>query len=308
MSTQPISDIGSVTSATTIRCPQCGQETSFSGYKPGERLSCSTCGKPAEGPILVFTDFEPSIPPAPVKPRIEVRREGNTIIATLPSRYGGTQEVRQDCDGAVGKVSGKVCQLQPGIFEYRYYVSNDASAYGNASWVRMNIDLGDDITHEAAPNGWMAAPTRTSWLTLEAPIAPGQWAGPFTIRSTRGPGLASIVVGGSSTVLEFEDEGCPPTNLMRALVEYGGPFCDENIHSVVLTIGPTLPCSLEAVQNNIDLAAARPEFSAIAEDLLRIRRHDVNGLRVGLANIQSDSPLHQQFIKAMLMNLEPLGA
>ena len=39
-----------------------------------------------------------------------------------------------------------------------YYVANDASAFGNALWLRMNVHSHDHISHEAAPDGWRALP------------------------------------------------------------------------------------------------------------------------------------------------------
>jgi hypothetical protein len=216
-------------------------------------------------------------------------------------------DLRMNCAGTIGKVSSEVCALPGGMFKYTYYVGNDASAFGNALWLRMNVQIDDHISHEAAPDGWRALPTIASWLTLddEDSMAPGEIAGPFIIHSTRGPGLASFVVGGYSSILKWQ-EGCSLNDLMSALIEPGGPFSERNIHSVVLTIGPRLPCSLEAVQSHIGAAAARPEFSAIGDDLNRIRAYDVSSLGAGLAAIHPESPLQQQFIQSMLMNLERL--
>jgi len=89
-----------------------------------------------------------------IRPRIRARREGNTIIATAPTPDGGTKEVRRTCSAAIGSASVEFRPSHGDIFDYTYFVSNDASASGNAFCVRFKLDLGDHTTHGAMPPGW----------------------------------------------------------------------------------------------------------------------------------------------------------
>ena len=242
-----------------------------------------------------------------VRPYIEARREGNTIIATVPTPAGSTQKVFMTCSGTRGRVSVEFSATDDGTFEYSYSMSNEPSAFGNITWLRFNnLDIDDGTRPGASLPGWLSGGVVAGWIveskndTIRNGIAPGECAGPFTLHSRFGPGLRRLVFGGRTSIPDFVSSG-----VTSALYEDSGPFSDPKIYSVAYTLAPKLEKGLDDVRSEIAYAASLPEFRGISSALKDISKCR-NGIELDscLMGLQAQSSLQRDFIRAISVNLE----
>lgn len=265
-----------------------------------------------ETPIIMCELIVGDVIPGPtdadlVRPDIRARREGNTIIATVPTSSGSTQEVSMTCSGTAGRVSVAFSTKDNETFDYTYLMSNDPSTFGNITWLRFNnLAIDDDTRVGAPPKGWLAGDSVAGWIVefkndkIGDGIAPGERTSPFTLHSRFGPGLRCLVFGGHTTIPNFVSSG-----VTTALYEVGGPFSDDSIYSVAYTLAPKIEKGLEAVRAEIEYALSLPEFAVLSGELREIsEQRDANSLKTSLLGLQAHSLLQRDFIRAMCMNLE----
>lgn len=210
---------------------------------------------------------------------------------------------------------------------YQYTVSNGAGAAQTIESFAMDIRLSPGMTVLGTAPHWskgeraaglqdLGEPGMTvfMWYPVladgdeRATLRPGATVGPFILQTSALPGLVAVHVWGHQHLLTDREE--------NELFEGVSPWVREQTikaagaaqnRLIVYALGPKIAPSdnrVEAVRHELAAAAKLPEFVGLSAALAGIAQlESATGINVELAKLKG-TPFQQEFIRAMLFDLQ----